>query len=124
MAIYNLSQTLRFIHKFKAYGCKFALDDFGSGFSSYGYLKSLPVDFLKIDGGFVRQMVSDPIDFAMVKSINEVGHVMNTMTIAEFVEDEETLLKLKEIGVDFVQGYGIGKPELLTLELEVENRLA
>ena len=124
MAIYNLSQTLRFIHKFKAYGCKFALDDFGSGFSSYGYLKSLPVDFLKIDGGFVRQMVSDPIDFAMVKSINEVGHVMNTMTIAEFVEDEETLLKLKEIGVDFVQGYGIGKPELLTFGLEVENKLA
>jgi len=124
MAIYNLSQTLRFIHKFKAYGCKFALDDFGSGFSSYGYLKSLPVDFLKIDGGFVRQMVSDPIDYAMVKSINEVGHVMNTMTIAEFVEDEETLLKLKEIGVDFVQGYGIGKPELLSFELEVKNKLA
>ncbi len=124
MAIYNLSQTLRFIHKFKAYGCKFALDDFGSGFSSYGYLKSLPVDFLKIDGGFVRQMVSDPIDFAMVKSINEVGHVMNTMTIAEFVEDEETLLKLKEIGVDFVQGYGIGKPELLGFEHKAEGKIA
>lgn len=124
MAIYNLSQTLQFIHKFKAYGCKFALDDFGSGFSSYGYLKSLPVDFLKIDGGFVRQMVSDPIDYAMVKSINEVGHVMNTMTIAEFVENEETLSKLKEIGVDFVQGFGIGKPELLSFHQDATHRTA
>ncbi|OUS23597.1 hypothetical protein A9Q99_26465 [Gammaproteobacteria bacterium 45_16_T64] len=114
MAIYNLAQTLEFIHKFKAFGCKFALDDFGSGFSSYGYLKSLPVDFLKIDGSFVRQMINDPVDLAMVKSINEVGHVMNTMTIAEFVENDETLHKLKEIGVDFAQGYGIGEPELLT----------
>lgn len=123
MAIYNLSKTLEFIDRFRSRGCKFSLDDFGSGFSSYGYLKSLPVDFLKIDGSFVRQMADDPIDYAMVKSINEVGHVMNRKTIAEFVENERTLEMLREIGVDYAQGYGIAKPELL-FELPENKRSA
>ena len=83
MAINNMANTLRFVERFKRMDCKFSLDDFGTGFSSYGYVKTLPVDFLKIDGSFVSKIADDPIDLAMVKSINEVGHVMNRNTIAE-----------------------------------------
>jgi Amt family ammonium transporter len=88
------------------------LDDFGSGLSSFAYLKNLPVDFLKIDGVFVQNIVNDPTDLAMVKSINEIGHTMGKRTIAEFVENAAILRKLKlpEIGVDFAQGYHIGLP--------------
>lgn len=113
MAINNMKNTLRFMERFKKIGCKFSLDDFGTGFSSYGYLKNLPVDFLKIDGSFVSKIASDPIDLAMVKSINEVGHVMNRKTIAEYVENDETIALLKEMGVDYVQGFGIERPQLL-----------
>jgi len=113
-AISNLSSANSFIKLLKAAGCKFALDDFGSGLSSFAYLKNLPVDFLKIDGAFVKNMVNDPIDYAMVNSINQIGHVMNLKTIAEFVEDDDILQKLKEIGVDYAQGYAICKPYPLT----------
>lgn len=92
-------------------GCKFSLDDFGSGLSSFGYLKNLHVDYLKIDGMFVKEIVDNPIDFAMVKSINEVAQVMGMETIAEFVENDSIVQKLKLIGVDYVQGYGVGKPQ-------------
>ncbi len=109
-AIGNLNAAQRFIKSVKALGCKFSLDDFGSGLSSFGYLKNLPVDYLKIDGMFVKAIVDDPIDFAMVKAINEIGHVMGMQTIAEFVENDEIKEKLREIGVDYVQGYGIAKP--------------
>ena len=85
--------------------------------SSFAYLKNLPVDFLKIDGMFVRNITAEPIDYAMVKSINEVGHVMGMQTIAEFVENDAIRARLVEIGVDFVQGYGIGRPEALTTKL-------
>jgi diguanylate cyclase (GGDEF)-like protein/PAS domain S-box-containing protein len=112
-AISNLSTALKFINSLKAKGCRFALDDFGSGLSSFGYLKKLPVDYLKIDGMFVKDIVDDPIDHAMVKSINEIGHVMGMKTIAEFVENDMIKGMLKEIGVDYVQGYGVGKPEPL-----------
>jgi EAL domain-containing protein (putative c-di-GMP-specific phosphodiesterase class I) len=108
-----MTSAIKFITRLKNIGCKFALDDFGSGISSFGYLKSLPVDFLKIDGMFVKDMVTDPIDFAMVKSINEVGQVMGMKTIAEFVENDDIITSLKALGVNFGQGYGIGKPEPL-----------
>ena len=94
----------------RALGCCFALDDFGSGLSSFAYLKTLPVDYLKIDGMFVREVVDDPIDRAMVKSINEMGHVMGKRTIAEFVENDAILAVLRELGVDYAQGYGVGRP--------------
>jgi len=110
----NLTQATRFIDELKALGCSFALDDFGCGLSSFAYLKNLQVDYLKIDGMFVRDIVDDPIDRAMVRSINEIGHVMGKKTIAEFVENDGVLALLRNIGVDYVQGYGIEKPVLLS----------
>lgn len=110
VAISSLSNAIKFMEILKNKGCFFALDDFGSGVSSFGYLKNLPVDFLKIDGMFIRDMINDPIDLEMVRSINEIGHVMGKKTIAEFVENKETLERLKELGVDYAQGYYMGKP--------------
>lgn len=112
-AIANLNKAALFMKKLKSVGYSFALDDFGCGMSSFAYLKNLPIDYLKIDGVFVKDIVDDPIDFAMVKSINEIGHAMNLKTIAEFVENDAILGKLEEIGVDYAQGYGIGYPEPL-----------
>lgn len=109
-AISNLVQATAFIAALHEKGCQFALDDFGSGLSSFAYLKNLPVDYLKIDGAFVRDIGNDPIDLAMVKSINDIGQLMGKKTIAEFVEDEIILNKLKTIGVDFAQGYFIERP--------------
>ncbi|MBC8503387.1 MAG: EAL domain-containing protein, partial [Chloroflexi bacterium] len=109
-AITNLTSAISFIKKLKALGCKFALDDFGSGLSSFAYLKNLPVDYLKIDGAFVKDILIDPIDAAMVQSINQIGHVMNIQTIAEFVESKQIEERLCEMKVDFVQGYGVEKP--------------
>ena len=96
---------------YRNWDCRFALDDFGSGMSSFGYLRNLPVDYLKIDGAFVKGIANDEIDFAMVKSINEIGHVMKKKTIAEFVENDDILEKLRVIGVDYAQGYGIAAPK-------------
>ncbi|MDZ4150782.1 EAL domain-containing protein, partial [Methylicorpusculum sp.] len=109
-AIASLSNATHFIRTLKQQGCFFSLDDFGSGLSSFAYLKNLPVDYLKIDGLFVKDIVDDKVDLAMVRSINEVGHVMDKKTIAEFVENDEILDILKQLGVDYAQGYGIGKP--------------
>ncbi len=119
VAIVNLSKATAFIKALKMLGCRFSLDDFGSGLSSFGYLKNLPVDFIKIDGGFVKDMVSDPIDCAMVEAINQIGHVMHIQTIAEWVENEATLVLLRRIGVDFAQGYHLGKPSPVVLNPEV-----
>jgi diguanylate cyclase (GGDEF)-like protein/PAS domain S-box-containing protein len=112
-AIANLDNATRFITALKTMGCEFALDDFGSGMSSFAYLKNLPVNYLKIDGSYVRDLVRDPVDRAMVEAVNQIGHAMGMKTIAEFVEDQETLDALAVIGVDFAQGYGIAKPEPL-----------
>lgn len=109
-AISNLAKATQFINALKLKGCRFSLDDFGSGLSSFTYLKNLPVDYIKIDGSFVVDMVNDPIDKAMVEAIVKIGHVMDVKVIAEWVENEETLVMLREIGVDFVQGYYLGVP--------------
>jgi diguanylate cyclase (GGDEF)-like protein/PAS domain S-box-containing protein len=121
-AITNLVSATRFITALKGWGCHFALDDFGSGLSSFAYLKQLAVDFLKIDGVFVKDVVDDPINLAMVKSINDIGKVMGKRTIAEFVETDGILEKLREIGVDYAQGYRIGRPKPLDRLLTVESR--
>lgn len=115
-AIANLDKATRFINEMKALGCQFSLDDFGAGMSSFAYLKHLPVDYLKIDGVFVKDMADDAIDRAMVEAIHNVGHVMGKQTIAEFVDGERVLAALREIGVDFAQGYGVSKPRPFSVQ--------
>jgi diguanylate cyclase (GGDEF)-like protein/PAS domain S-box-containing protein len=110
-AVASYSQAVRFINALKELGCKFALDDFGEGMSSFGYLKHLPVDFLKIEGGFVKEMLHDPIDREMVRSINEIGHLTGKKTIAEFAENEDIITMLRGMGVDYAQGYGVSEPK-------------
>ncbi len=109
-AIGNLSSARYFMQTLKRFGCQFALDDFGSGLSSFGYLKNMPVEYLKIDGGFVKDMLHDRIDESMVEAINHIGHIMGLETIAECVEDFATLARLVDIGVDYAQGFGIRRP--------------
>ena len=91
-------------------GCRFALDDFGSGHSSFAYLRTLPVHYLKIDGVYVKGIADDPLDYAIVRSINDIGQIMGKHTIAEYVESERVADKLREIGIDYYQGYHIAKP--------------
>jgi len=112
-AIGNLAVVNEFIEAMREFGCSFALDDFGSGLSSFTYLKNLKVDYLKIDGAFVRDITSNPIDRSMVEAIHRIGHQMGLKTVAEYVESEETLAMLREIGVDYVQGNGVHCPEPL-----------
>ncbi len=109
-AIGNIASATRLIHDLKDLGCTFALDDFGSGFSSFGYLKNLPIDFLKIDGSFVKDMNTDPINHSMVEAINNLGKLMGVRTIAEYVVNVEIMDSLREIGVDYAQGYVIAEP--------------
>ncbi|MDH5259199.1 MAG: EAL domain-containing protein, partial [Gammaproteobacteria bacterium] len=113
VAIANLDVTARFISRCRREGFLFALDDFGSGFCSFSYLKAIPVDYLKVDGGFVKNMLNDQIDCSIVESVNSIGHVAGLKTIAEFVESVEVMDKLRSIGVDFAQGFCIEKPEPL-----------
>ncbi len=113
-AIASFSQANRFINSLKDLGCRFALDDFGTGLSSFGYLKHFPVDFLKIDGSFVRGILTDPIDREMVRSINEIGHLTGKLVIAEFAENQEIIEALRGLGVDYAQGYGIAQPSRLS----------
>jgi diguanylate cyclase (GGDEF)-like protein/PAS domain S-box-containing protein len=111
-AISNMNNAIKLISRVTEHGCRFALDDFGCGLSSFNYLKHLPVQYLKIDGSFVRDLHRDRINLSMVEAINNVGHVMGLKTIAEFVESPEILTKLREIGVDYAQGNIIGTPKL------------
>ena len=108
----NLTKARQFIQALRAIGCRFALDDFGSGLSSFAYLKNLSVDIIKIDGLFVKMMANNLIDRAMVESINNIGHVMGLQTIAQFAENDAIINALKEIGVDYAQGYGVAMPAL------------
>jgi diguanylate cyclase (GGDEF)-like protein/PAS domain S-box-containing protein len=113
-AIASYSQANRFVNALKELGCKFALDDFGTGLSSFGYLKHFPVDFLKIDGSFVKEILHDPIDREMVRSINEIGHLTGKQTIAEFAENQEIITMLRGMGIDYAQGYGVSEPKRVT----------
>jgi diguanylate cyclase (GGDEF)-like protein/PAS domain S-box-containing protein len=110
-AVSELAHVLHYIDILKARGCRFALDDFGTGVSSFSYLKTLPVDFLKIDGGFIRNLPTDEIDRAMVEAVHRIGHIMGLQTIAEWVQDEAILQALREIGIDYGQGYAAGQPQ-------------
>ena len=109
-AIDNLKDAVEFISEIREEGFKFALDDFGAGMSSFSYLKKIPVDYLKIDGSFVLNLLHDPIDRGIVEACNGISHAAGLQTIAEFVENQETADALKEIGVDFAQGFGIERP--------------
>jgi EAL domain-containing protein (putative c-di-GMP-specific phosphodiesterase class I) len=111
VAVNNLGRVREVMQAIQQFGCQFSLDDFGSGMSSFSYLKNLPVDYLKIDGALVRNIVEEAADFAMVEAIHRVGSVLGLKTIAEFVESESALQRLREIGVDYAQGDAIHRPE-------------
>ena len=115
VAITNLDNANTLIRQLKELGCLIALDDFGSGMSSLTYLKNLPIDYLKIDGSFVINIARDKIDYATVECFNHISQIMNIKTIAEFVENPTILESLKQIGVNYAQGYGIEKPKPLNL---------
>jgi len=110
IAIGNLTQANQLFTELRRLGCSVSLDDFGSGVSSFAYLKALGADYLKIDGMFVGNISQDKVDYAMVRSINDIGHVMGKKVIAESVETDAVLEKLREIGVDYAQGFGVGAP--------------
>lgn len=111
--IANLSSASEFMHRLGDIGCRFSIDDFGSGLSSFAYLRKLPIDFLKIDGLLVKDILDDPTDFTLVKSINEMSKSMGKRTVAEFVESPRLLNAVRDIGIDFAQGYHVGEPELI-----------
>ncbi len=113
IAVNNFERVREVMQAIKQFGCRFALDDFGSGMSSFSYLKNLPVDYLKIDGSLVRNIGQDATDFAMVEAINRIGNALGLKTVAEFVETDMTLHKLKAIGIDYAQGYAVHRPEAL-----------
>ncbi|OEO28461.1 hypothetical protein VW23_004720 [Devosia insulae DS-56] len=123
-AVANLERAAAFITALRGIGCKFALDDFGAGMSSFHYLKRLPVDYLKIDGGFVKGMQRDSTDRAVVETINHLGHVTGIKTVAEFVETADVLAALEAIGVDYAQGYFMGIPKPFVAEVAVVERLS
>jgi len=112
-AVDNIAKANLFIDRLRAIGCQFALDDFGTGFSTFAYLKNLPIDYLKIDGSLVKNICTDTVDREMVRAINEIGHTVGAKTIAEFVEDDATVDLLRQMGVDYAQGFGLQRPDQL-----------
>jgi diguanylate cyclase (GGDEF)-like protein/PAS domain S-box-containing protein len=112
-AISNLNTAAELMRELKEMGCRFALDDFGTGMSSFVYLKYLPVDVLKIPGTFIIDMATDPVDYAIVDAINRISHILGIQTVAESVEDGETLAKIKELNVNYAQGYFLAQPEAI-----------
>jgi EAL domain-containing protein (putative c-di-GMP-specific phosphodiesterase class I) len=112
-AISNLNKAAELMHDLKGMGCRFALDDFGTGMSSFAYLKYLPVDYLKIAGIFIEDMANDAMDHAIVEAINRISHILGMHTVAESVENAVTLDMIKVLGIDYVQGYFVAKPEAL-----------
>lgn len=120
----NLNSATRLMESLRQLGVKFSLDDFGTGMSSFGYLRDLPIDHLKIDGSFVRHIVDDPVSYAMVESIHNVGHIMGLSTVAEFVENDLIIEKLKKIGIDYGQGYALNKPAPILEQIAEFNRSA
>jgi len=120
-AVGNTEKASEFINRIKQFGCRFALDDFGTGFSTFAYLKQLPIDYLKIDGTLVRNMCNDTIDHEMVRAINQIGHIVGAQTIAEFVENDDIKQSLKDIGVDYGQGFGLRRPAPLEQMIERES---
>jgi diguanylate cyclase (GGDEF)-like protein len=122
-AVSDLKRAREFMTQLKSRGCRFALDDFGSGLSSFGYLRSLPVDYLKIDGGLVREVAQDPIAASMVAAVQQVAQVMSLKTVAEFVENDAIRAAVKKMGVSFAQGYAIGRPQPLASFVAAGPRL-
>jgi len=111
VAVRHLSQVARFMQRLRAVGCKVALDDFGAGMSSFGYLKNLPVDIIKIDGSFIRDMLEDPVSHAMVRAVTDIGHRLGLTVVAEWVTGEDVMQALRELGVDLAQGFSLHRPE-------------
>ena len=120
-AISSLSRATAFIHDMRALGCRFSLDDFGAGMSSFTYLKHLPVDFIKIEGSFVDDMIDDPIDQAMVEAINNIGHVTGKRTIAECVSTPALLAAVQRLGIDFAQGFALSTPRPFLQERDASS---
>jgi len=123
-AIQNFARATVFVERLKAEGATFALDDFGNGFSSFAYLKRLSVDYLKIDGSFVKDIEEDPIDRAMVEPVNNIGHTMGMLTIAEYVHTRRIREMLTDMGVDYGQGFAISRPQPLPRTPEISPRPA
>jgi EAL domain-containing protein (putative c-di-GMP-specific phosphodiesterase class I) len=117
-AVRQIDKASLLIARLSELGCLFALDDFGKGFSSFSHLKNLPVHFIKIDGSFVENMLTNPVDKAMVESIIQIARVLGKKTIAEFVQNQETIAMLEGAGVDFVQGYHVGRPAELSVSVK------
>lgn len=112
VAVRNLSQVVRFMDRLRAVGCKTSLDDFGAGMSSFTYLKNLPIDIIKIDGSFIRDMLTDPVSHVMVRAVTDIGHRLGLSVVAEWVTDAETVQALTELGVNYAQGFSLHQPEL------------
>jgi EAL domain-containing protein (putative c-di-GMP-specific phosphodiesterase class I) len=118
VAVRNLSQVSRFIERLREAGCRIALDDFGAGMSSFGYLKNLPVDIIKIDGSFIRDLLNDPMSHAIVRAVTDIGHQRGLQVVAEWVASEEILQALVALGVDYAQGFALHQPTVVPFQAD------